>query len=170
MLMAVEHAPVGRKSLAGALVQVGSPAGLVLSTLAIAIFSGMPGDAFMEWGWRVPFLLSALLVIIGIFIRLKVEEPPEFEKVQVAKEEKRIPLIATFRKAPLQVLTGTALTLAPFTFFYFLATFILTFGVNELGFDRQFLLMAVASVQASNSSPCRWLAILGIASGRGVCL
>lgn len=143
MLMAVEHAPVGRKSLAGALVQVGSPAGLVLSTMVIAAFSGLPGDAFLEWGWRVPFLLSALLVVIGIFIRLKVEESPEFATVKKVGGQSRIPLLETLRRSPFQVLLGTALTLAPFVFFYFLATFMLTFGVNELGFDRQFLLMAV---------------------------
>ncbi|UBH07420.1 MFS transporter [Leucobacter sp. Psy1] len=143
MLMAVEHAPVGRKSLAGALVQVGSPAGLVLSTLVIAIFSGLPGDAFLQWGWRVPFLLSAVLVLIGLFIRLKVEESPEFAQVKETGDEKKIPLFATLRHAPIQVLGGVALTLAPFMFFYFLATFILTFGVNNLGFESSFLLWAV---------------------------
>lgn len=143
-LLSVEHAPAGKKNLAGALVQVGSPAGLVISTVVVAIFSGMPGDAFLEWGWRIPFLFSAVLVVIGLFIRLKVAESPEFEKMKNKKATTRMPLFRAFTKSPVQILGGILLTCGPFVYFYFFTTFLLTFGVNELQFDRQFLLVVVA--------------------------
>ncbi|MCM3503115.1 MHS family MFS transporter [Microbacterium sp. P26] len=161
MLLSVEHAPAGKKNLAGALVQVGSPAGLVLATGILAIFSAQPDEVFLTWGWRVPFLFSALLVAIGLFIRLKVDESPEFKKVREAGQTTRIPLFATFAKAPLQVLAGIALTCGPFVYFYFLTTFLLTFGVSELGFDRQTLLLSVtiaATVEIALMPVAGWLA------------
>lgn len=143
-LLSVEHAPAGKKNLAGALVQVGSPAGLVISTVVVAIFSGLPGDAFLEWGWRVPFLFSAVLVVIGLFIRLKVEESPEFLKLKNKGATTKLPLLRAFTKSPVQILGGILLTCGPFVYFYFFTTFLLTFGVNELQFDSQFLLVVVA--------------------------
>lgn len=143
-LLSVEHAPLGKKNLAGALVQVGSPAGLVISTVVVAIFSSLPGDAFLEWGWRIPFLLSAVLAAVGLFIRLRVQESPEFEKLREQGATSKIPLLRTFRKAPVQILAGILLTFGPFVYFYFFTTFLLTFGVTELQFDRQFLLIVVA--------------------------
>ncbi len=142
-LLSVEHAPEGKKSLAGALVQVGSPAGLLLATLVIAIFSSMPDEAFLSWGWRVPFLFSAVLVAIGLFIRLRVAESPVFEQVKAQGKTVKLPLLRTFRKSPLQILGGVLLTCGPFAYFYFFTTFLLIFGVTVLQFDRQFLLIAV---------------------------
>jgi MHS family shikimate/dehydroshikimate transporter-like MFS transporter len=144
MLMSVEHAPQGRKNLAGALVQVGSPSGLVLATVVVALVSAMPVDSFEAWGWRIPFLISAVLVFVGLFIRLKTHESPEFARVRDQGEQVKLPLLQTIRTAPVRVLIGIGLTLAPFVFFYFLTTFLLTFGVNVLEFDSQLLLWSVA--------------------------
>jgi MFS transporter, MHS family, shikimate and dehydroshikimate transport protein len=74
MLMAVEHAPAGRKSLFGSLPQGGTPMGLLLSTGAFALAGKLPDDEFLSWGWRLPFLASAILILVGVFIRLRVEE------------------------------------------------------------------------------------------------
>ncbi len=148
MLLSVEHAPAGRKNLAGAVVQMGSPAGLVLSSIVVAVVSALPGDAFLTWAWRLPFLLSAVLVVVGLFIRLRVEESPVFIEMRERKQESRAPLFRTFRKAPLQVLVGVLLTCGPFGYFYFLTTFLLSFGVQRLHFERQFLLIAVAVAAA----------------------
>ncbi|QUW17849.1 MFS transporter [Agrococcus sp. Marseille-Q4369] len=144
MLMSVEHAPAERKNLAGALVQVGSPSGLVLATVVVALVSAMPDASFEAWGWRIPFLISAVLVFVGLFIRLKTHESPEFAKVREQGEQVKVPLLETIKTAPLRVLIGIGLTLAPFVFFYFLTTFLLTFGVNVLQFDSQLLLWSVA--------------------------
>lgn len=143
-LLSVEHAPAGKRNLAGALVQVGSPMGLVLSTIVVAIFTGLPGEAFLEWGWRVPFLFSAVLVVLGLFIRLRVAESPEFEKIKERGTTTKLPLIEAVRTAPVQILAGVALTFGPFVYFYFFTTFLLTFGVTELQFEPRFLLIVVA--------------------------
>jgi len=143
-LLSVEHAPAGRKNLAGALVQVGSPMGLVISTIVVAIFSGLPGHAFLAWGWRIPFLFSAVLVVIGLFIRLRVTESPEFEKLKKGGATTKMPLLRAFHTSPVQILGGILLTCGPFVYFYFFTTFLLTFGLNKLHFDRQFLLIVVA--------------------------
>ncbi len=89
-LMSMEHAPDDRRSFYGALIAMGAPISQVLATLSLAIISGtLSTEAFAEWGWRIPFLLSILLVIVGIYIRLKVEETPVFRaQVQDVKEEK----------------------------------------------------------------------------------
>lgn len=144
VLLSVEHAPEKKRNLAGALVQTGSPAGLVLATVVFAIFSSLPRDAFLSWGWRIPFLLSAVLVVVGLIIRLRVEETPDFAKIREEGETQRVPLLYTLRHFPGHVVIGIALTLGPFSFFYFLAIFLLSFGVSELKLPSQFLLWTIA--------------------------
>lgn len=144
VLLSVEHAPEKKRNLAGALVQTGSPAGLVLATVVFAIFSSLPRDAFLSWGWRIPFLLSAVLVVVGLIIRLRVEETPDFAKIREEGETQRVPLLYTLRHFPGHVVIGIALTLGPFGFFYFLAIFLLSFGVSELKLPSQFLLWTIA--------------------------
>lgn len=144
MLLSVEHAPDSKRNLAGALVQTGSPAGLVLATVIFALFNTLPHDAFISWGWRIPFLLSAVLVVVGLIVRLRVEETPEFARIRKEGQTKRVPLFSTLAHYPGQVVIGIALTLAPFAFFYFLAIFLLSFGVNELKLSSQFLLLTIA--------------------------
>src|SRR5678816_3454801 len=78
VLMAVEHAPPGRRGFYGSWPQIGVPAGLALSTAVFAVFSRLPEDQFLSWGWRVPFLVSALLVGVGLVIRMKIVETPAF--------------------------------------------------------------------------------------------
>jgi len=148
MLMSVEHAPRNRKNLAGSLIQVGSPLGLVLATSVVAVFRLLPEESFLSWGWRVPFLLSAVLVVVGLFIRLSVSESPEFVRVRDEGKAAKLPLATVLRTAPLQVLLGVLLTCGPFGYFYFLTTFLLTFGRAELSFQPGFLLVAVAVAAA----------------------
>ncbi|WP_207003699.1 MFS transporter, partial [Trinickia mobilis] len=80
-LIAVEHAPEGRRGLYGSFPQMGVPAGLCLATVGMELVSRLPEAEFFSWGWRVPFVFSALLVIVGLVIRLRIEEPPAFREV-----------------------------------------------------------------------------------------
>lgn len=91
-LMSVEHAPAGRRGLFGATMQMGVPAGLLLSTGAFAVVSVMPDEAFFSWGWRIPFLASFILLGIGMYIRLAVTEPDAFKKVQEAGHIAKLPI------------------------------------------------------------------------------
>ncbi|MGO1975464.1 MAG: MFS transporter [Propionibacteriaceae bacterium] len=106
-LMAVEHAPVNKRGLFGASPQVGVPLGLLLASAMMAIMTSIaPGDAFLDWGWRVPFLLSVVLILIGHYVRRQVEESPVFVAIAQRKERARTPILEVFRRHALLVLVA----------------------------------------------------------------
>jgi len=99
VLMAVEHAPQNKRGLYGASPQIGVPLGLLLASGVMALMTVIaPGDAFLEWGWRVPFLLSIVLILIGHYIRRRVEESPVFLQIASRKEQTKTPLLVLFRR------------------------------------------------------------------------
>ena len=113
VLMAVEHAPDGKRGRYGAFPQIGVPIGLLLASGILALMTGVisPGDEFLEWGWRVPFLLSFVLIIVGVIVRRAVDESPVFKEIAEKKEEAKTPILTLFRKHWLLVLLA-ALTFA----------------------------------------------------------
>ncbi|WP_448003739.1 MFS transporter [Agromyces bauzanensis] len=113
VLMAVEHAPDGKRGRYGAFPQIGVPIGLLLASGVLALMTGVisPGDAFLEWGWRVPFLLSFVLIIVGIIVRRAVDESPVFKEISEKKEKAKTPILTLFRKHWLLVVLA-ALTFA----------------------------------------------------------
>ncbi len=105
VLMAVEHAPKTKRSLFGASPQLGVPLGLLLASGMLALMALIaPGDAFLAWGWRVPFLLSFVLILVGYYVRKKVEESPVFVELAERKEQTRMPIVQLFRKHSLLVI------------------------------------------------------------------
>lgn len=105
VLMAVEHAPKKRRGAFGASPQIGVPLGLLLASGVMALMAMIaPGDAFLVWGWRIPFLLSIVLILVGYYIRRRVEESPVFAELAVRKEKARMPIVTLFRKHSLLVL------------------------------------------------------------------
>ncbi|MBN9178641.1 MAG: MHS family MFS transporter [Microbacterium sp.] len=105
VLMAVEHAPRTKRGLFGASPQMGVPLGLLLASGILALMALIaPGEAFMQWGWRVPFLLSFVLIVIGYYVRRRVEESPVFTELAERKEETRMPIVQLFRKHALLVI------------------------------------------------------------------
>lgn len=153
VLMAVEHAPRGKRGLFGAGPQVGVPMGLLLSSGILVVLNAIaPGDAFMVWGWRVGFLLSILLVLIGFFIRHGVEESPVFEEMLNRAEEetatKRSPIVVLFTKLPLVVFFGAVLFAANGTVGYMTTGGYIqnyTTASNGLALERGPVLMAVTA-------------------------
>ena len=113
VLMAVEHSPKGQRSRMGAFPQIGVPIGLLLASGVLALMTGVisPGAAFLEWGWRVPFLLSFVLIIVGLVVRRSVEESPVFTEISERKEQTKIPVVQLFKKHWLLVILA-ALTFA----------------------------------------------------------
>ncbi|MBD7957304.1 MHS family MFS transporter [Microbacterium sp. Sa4CUA7] len=98
VLMAVEHAPKKRRGAFGASPQIGVPLGLLLASGVMALMAMIaPGDAFLEWGWRIPFLLSVVLIVVGYYIRRSVEESPVFAELSARKEKARMPIVTLFR-------------------------------------------------------------------------
>jgi metabolite-proton symporter len=143
VLMAVEHAPARKRAFYGSFPQAGVPAGLVLATLAFLLVERLPEDHMMAWGWRMPFLASAGLLAVGMYVRLKVAESPEFERVRARDEIAQRPIVNVlrFEKRPLGVgILTQAASLVPF---YLVTVFVLSYGPKELGLSRETILMSL---------------------------
>ncbi|RCW39630.1 sugar phosphate permease [Halopolyspora algeriensis] len=112
MLMALEHAPKKKRGFAASFANMGAPAGAALATLAVSAVTLLPQDQFLSWGWRIPFLLSVVLVTVGLVIRLKVAETPLFRQLQDMAEAKKLPLLEVVTRNPknlvLGIITGTS--------------------------------------------------------------
>jgi len=137
--MAVEHAPANRRGFFGSFPQIGAYIGLLLSTLVFRYFSKMPEETFLSWGWRVPFLLSFLLVGVGLYIRMKIAESPVFLKVkEQASAEKSIPKMPILEviKHPKNILLAMGARFAENGLFYIFTAFALTYVSTQLKVDR----------------------------------
>ncbi|MCZ9880739.1 MFS transporter [Arthrobacter sp. B2a2-09] len=153
-LMALEHSESGKRGFAASFVNAGAPSGAVLGTLIMGAFSALPNSQFLAWGWRVPFLLSFVLLAVGMFVRLKVSESPIFkaaiEQERVARSAATgagtkpvIPLLQVLRRPKALIFTMLA-GAAGFALQVVLATFAVTFAVSK-GADRQGVLYAFAA-------------------------
>jgi MFS transporter, MHS family, shikimate and dehydroshikimate transport protein len=144
VLMSVEHAPRGRRGFFGSWPQMGVPAGLLLSTTVFAIVQAVTSEAaFMSWGWRVPFLISIVLVGVGLFIRLKIMESPAFERVRESKTEAARPIVDVVRKYPRNVIVAMGMRVAENGTFYVLTVFVLAYGEDTLGMSEGTMLTGV---------------------------
>ena len=154
-LVATENAPEDRRALYGSFPELGAPIGFFLSNGTYFVLESFNDtDAMCAWGWRVPFLLSAVLVIIGLVVRVHMEETPIFRMAQEQKKVVKSPLTEVFRKSWKQVLQATFLVAVTYTLFYTLATWSLAWGTKtkregggDLGFTNQeYLLMLMISI------------------------
>jgi metabolite-proton symporter len=143
VLMAVEHAPPGTRGYYGSWPQIGVPAGLVISTGVFAVFSRLPEEQFLSWGWRVPFLLSALLVIVGLMIRVRILETPAFTKVKEASREAHQPIIEVLKTYPKQVLLAMGARFGENGAFYIYSVFVLTYATQHVKMPQQVVLTAM---------------------------
>ncbi|MFD0692309.1 MFS transporter [Actinomadura fibrosa] len=135
VLMAVEHSSPARRGFFGSWVQVGVPVGLALSNLVFLLIQLLPDGALESWGWRVPFLLSALLVAVGFFIRLRVDESPEFREVAERGAARR-PAVEAVKRSWAPILLCAAAGLAPGTMFYATMVFGLSYGTDHVEVSR----------------------------------
>lgn len=143
VLMAVEHSPEGKRGFYGSWPQMGVPAGLLLATGAFAVVSAFPEAHFASWGWRIPFLLSSVLIIIGLVIRLRILESPAFQKIQEQGGQAKMPLVEVVRKQPRSVLLAMGLRVAENGAFYIFAVFVLTYITQTLGLPKDIALTGV---------------------------
>jgi MFS family permease len=143
VLIATENAPKGKSILYSAFAQQGSPTGNLLATLAFFVLSSMPTPDFILYGWRIPFLVSFALVVVGMVIRLKLEESDEMKRVLQRKKTVKLPISEVLRKHWVLVLLGAgALPLIQVT--YFKNTFALSWATQELGVDKGTFLAIIA--------------------------
>jgi metabolite-proton symporter len=149
VLMAVEHSGGERRGFHGSWPQMGVPGGLLLSTAVFALLSSTLSEAaFLSWGWRVPFLASAVLVAVGLFVRLRVLESPSFQRAKETGRESRMPLLDVFREHPRSVLVGMGMRFAQNVIFYIYTVFVLSYGEKTLGYPRSVMLRGVMIASA----------------------
>lgn len=142
-LMAVEHAPPGKRGFYGAFPQMGAPAGVAVATLAFLAVSQLPDAQFYAWGWRVPFLLSAILVVVGLLIRLTIAESPEFERVREMETQVRMPILTAFHWHWREIFIVAGIYLSQGVFAYICMSYLVSYATKIVGVDRTMVLMGV---------------------------
>lgn len=144
VLMTVEHAPENKRGFYGSMVQIGVPVGTLIANVAFLLVAANLSEAdLLSWGWRVPFLLSAILVGVGIYIRLNIEETPSFQKVRETGAKAKIPFADLMRKYWKQVILGGVATLSTGSTFTLLVASGVNYGTTELGHSSDTMLWAV---------------------------
>ncbi|MGE0114083.1 MAG: MFS transporter [Steroidobacteraceae bacterium] len=148
VLLATENAPPGKRAWYGMFPQLGAPLGFICSTGIFLLLSEWISDAqFFAWGWRVPFLASSLLVFVGLYVRLRLEETPAFKQAIENDERVRLPMLTVMKDHPGILLLGTLSAVATFVVFYLMTVFALSWGTSALGFARQdFLVLQLIGV------------------------
>jgi MFS family permease len=146
VLLSMEWAKTAKnRGLIASWPQFGVPAGLFLANLAVLASSAISGDQFLEWGWRVPFLISILLVGIGLYIRLGILETPVFARLVAERKVSRAPAIEVLGRHPKQIILTALVRMAEQAPFYIFTAFVFTYGTTVLGATRDLILVSVLS-------------------------
>jgi MFS family permease len=140
VLLAMEYGHERNRGFWASWPQDGVPLGLLLSSLAVAVFAAISGSQFGNWGWRIPFFLSAILIIIGLYIRLRILETPLFAEIQAEKREAKAPVLDVVIHNWQEIILTAAARFVEQAPFYLFATFVLVYGVDHLGLNKQLLL------------------------------
>jgi metabolite-proton symporter len=148
VLLAIENAPPGKRAWYGMFPQLGAPIGFLFSGGIFLLLSKRLTNAqFFAYGWRIPFLASAALVLVGLYVRLTITETPVFREALSSREPVKAPMLVVFRKYPRALLVGTMSSLATFVLFYLMTVFALSWGTTALGYSRgKFLIMQLFGI------------------------
>ncbi|MEO8464455.1 MAG: MFS transporter [Gammaproteobacteria bacterium] len=148
VLLATENAPPGKESLYGMFPQFGSPLGFWAATgIFIALSAALTEQQFLEWGWRLPFIASAVLVVVGLYIRLQITETPAFQRTIERQERVPVPIAALLREHSRTLVLAALAGIVTYVIFYLMTVFTLSWGTGHLGFTRQhFLLLQMIGV------------------------
>ena len=148
VLLAIENAPPGKRAWYGMFPQLGAPIGFLFSgAIFLALSKWLSNDQFFAFGWRIPFLSSAVLVLIGLYVRLTISETPVFREALSREQRVKVPMVTVFRKYPVALLVGTLSSLATFVIFYLMTVFALSWGTTALGYSRdKFLVMQLFGI------------------------
>ncbi|HEX7916435.1 MFS transporter [Rudaea sp.] len=150
VLLATENAPPGKRAWYGMFPQLGAPIGFICSAGIFLVLTATMNDAqFFTWGWRVPFLLSSLLVLVGLYVRLRLQETPAFLRAIEQNERVAVPIGAVLSRHALILVIATFVCLATFVLFYLMTVFSLSWGTGPLAYPRgEFLIMQILSMLA----------------------
>ena len=165
-LMAVENSPEDRRGYYGSWPQMGVPAGLLLSTAIFFAVSLLPNEQFLAWGWRIPFLLSIILVGVGLFVRLRIAESPAFSEIQESHTEAQMPVVDVFRSYPKNLFVAIGARVASDGGFYVFSVFVLDYATRTLGLPRPTILLGIAIASAIEIFTIPLFAVISDRTGR----
>jgi MFS transporter, MHS family, shikimate and dehydroshikimate transport protein len=143
VLLVWETAPAGRRGLFGSLVQVGNPVGRLSATGVFALATRLPEGDFLSWGWRIPFLASALLIVAGLVIRFQIDETPEFQKLRRSKNIAKMPVLEALTKYRRETAIAVGLKVTEVAWVGILTVFAVTYLSQQLGMQRSVILWAI---------------------------
>jgi metabolite-proton symporter len=148
VLLAIENAPPGRRAWYGMFPQLGAPIGFLLSGgIFLCLSKFLSNQSFFVYGWRIPFLASSALVLVGLYVRLTITETPVFRAAVKERETVRVPMFELFRSHPKMLVVGTLSSIATFVLFYLMTVFALSWGTTALHYSRDtFLVMQLAAM------------------------
>ena len=148
VLLATENAPPGKRAWYGMFPQLGAPIGFLCSSgVFLLLTETISDDDFFHWGWRIPFIASAVLVMVGLWVRLSIAETPAFQRALEREERVRVPIATVLSQHPRALVAGTFAAMATFVLFYLMTVFALGWGTAHMGFGReQFLLLQMVAV------------------------
>jgi MHS family shikimate/dehydroshikimate transporter-like MFS transporter len=163
VLMATEHSDRKRRGFFGSFAQVGSAIGGLMATGMFLVMQQLPEDDFLTWGWRVPFLISIVLVVVGVFIRLKIMESPVFARIKEARRVAKVPVVELLRFDTRNVLLAAGLYLAHGVLFYAMTVYTLNFTTREYGLTQNTYLIGVT---AAGAIQCLTIPLFGALSDK----
>jgi metabolite-proton symporter len=148
VLLAIENAPPGKRAWYGMFPQLGAPIGFLFSGgVFLLLTRWLTDEGFFAYGWRIPFLASGILVLVGLYVRLTITETPVFRDALNREERVKVPMLTVFRDHPKTLLVGTMVSLATFVLFYLMTVFALSWGTTALAYSRgKFLIMQLFSI------------------------
>jgi MFS family permease len=161
-LLALESESRGRGGFLTSFTQGANPIGLALANVVILVVTAvLDHEAFVSWGWRLPFLFSAVLVVVALWLRLRVHETATFLEVKAAGHIPRFPIVSAFRHQPLSIGLGILIRMAGLVSYYLFTAFALTYAVKTLGYDQRFVLLALASSAVVAALLCPLVGMFG---------
>jgi MFS family permease len=143
VLIATEHAPRAKRALYGSFAQFGVPVGVLTSNLAFLAVAPLSNEDFLSWGWRLPFLASIVLVVVGVLVRRRLQDAPEFERLKKERTVSKVPVAELFRREPLTLALASLAAIAPPAIGYSVIVYMLTYGTQVVGYPRPLLLTLI---------------------------
>jgi MHS family shikimate/dehydroshikimate transporter-like MFS transporter len=166
VLMVIEYAPENRRGFWGSIPQAAVPFGFLLATAVLSFSISISGDQFLVWGWRIPFILSILPVLVGLYIRMKIDETPEFQKIREQSAAAQAPLVEAVTKYWKQIILATGVFVLVSGPYYIIISFMLSYATGTLGIDREVILTSVLIASAVQIFACVGFATLSDKVGR----
>jgi MFS family permease len=158
VLIATEHASPRRRAVYGSFAQFGVPVGVLTSNLAYLAVAGLPDEDFFAYGWRIPFLISLLLIVVGLLVRVRLRDAPEFRRVKETNSVRKVPVADLLRDEPVRLTLASLAAIAPPAIGYTVIVYLLSYGTMIVGFERSTLLTLILISTAA------WIATIVLAA------